>query len=662
MVEKEERVCLGCQNKFKPNHKLKGRQKTCGKQECRRKHRCFYQRRWRKLNQSVEQEYQAKRKSGREKDFWKEYRRLHPEYECRNRKLSRLRKRLKREGLQRKLDIVQVIENAKKLHSLNEFATRHRSFVLELNGIKPEQRGKAHADTGTSSLHFGKRMGARRIAKILKINRKSVRLVLSKRAVSLVAERRKRGSIIDPYKSHIAEFLEKVPDIPTHTILMRMREKGYSGGYTVLREWVKTQRVFAQRPREAFLSLEFAPGECAQVDWGEFGDVFSNGVKVHCFLITLCYSRLLYIEFTRSEKFEEFIRCHENAFQFFGGVPQECWYDNLRSAVVERMGSLIRFNSRFLAYMGHHGIKPHACNPARGNEKGRVESGVKFVRSSFWPGRQFKDFEDLQDQGRTWLRDIANKREHGATHKIPILHFERDERCALRPMNPYRYDTDEVFTRVVPPTFHVLYDTNKYSVPWTLVGMSVTIRVSDQFIKVFYNEKFVTQHERQYKKLRTISKPEHSTGLLERKPGATRTTWQLSAIKGMGEDIAKYVDLLRSGSRSLRSEVAKLLALTTIYGEGAVNSAVSELLKLGIVGVENLELALKNSATHQEALNPRPMNFQNSKLNRVVPTVDLRRFDALLFKSAADEPKDASENLGDVHGNHESTRNDESTS
>ena len=118
-----------------------------------------------------------------------------------------------------------------------------------------------------------------------------------------------------------------------------------------------------------------------------------------CFAMILCYSRLLYIEFTRSEKFEGFIWCHENAFRSFGGlVPKECWYDNLTSTVTDRMDSLVRCNVGFMACLGHHGVRPHACNSAKGNEKGRVEDVIKYIRSSFWPGRKFTDFEDLCKQ------------------------------------------------------------------------------------------------------------------------------------------------------------------------------------------------------------------------------------------------------------------------
>jgi hypothetical protein len=352
--------------------------------------------------------------------------------------------------------------------------------------------------------------------------------------------------------------------------------------------------------------------------------------------MVLCFSRLLYIEFTQSEKFEEFIRCHENAFRFFGGlVPQECWYDNLTSAVTDRMGSLVRFNSRFMAYMGHHGIHPHACNPARGNEKGRVESGVKLIRSSFWPARKFANFEDLCRQGTQWRDEIANCREHRATRKIPSLHFEADEKRFLRPMNPHPYETDELFSRVVPPTFHITYDTNQYSVPWTLVGMNVTVRVNDREIKVFYNERFVTRHERCYKKQQTISQAEHSEGLMARKPGAAREGWQLQAVKQIGHSMGPYLDLLRSGQRSMRTEVARILALATVYGETEVNEAATELLSRSIVGVDSLEISLKaRNHPSEKELMPAPLNFQKAKLNRVVPTVDLRRYDALLFESA----------------------------
>jgi len=481
--------------------------------------------------------------------------------------------------------------------------------------------------------YYGQKQSMRRIARELELNRKSVEAVIERRAVILRPRGRPKASILDPFKPRIAEILKANPSISVETLLQLLRNDGYHGGYTILREWVKLQRELPHRSREAFLRIQFAPGECAQVDWAEFGDVFGDGVKIHCFLMVLCYSRLLYIEFTRSEKFEEFLRCHENAFRYFGGVPRECWYDNLRSAVIERMGSLIHFNPLFMAYLGHHGIHPHACNPARGNEKGRVEDAVKFLRSSFWAGRKFRDFEGLCAQAAQWRDQIANQREHRVTRKIPRLLFDAEEKATLLPMNPSPYDTDEILTRVVPPNFHIPYDTNRYSVPWTLVGHSVTVRVNARDLTVFYHDRFITRHERCYLKYQTISQEAHSRGLIERKPGVLRDTWQVSAVKQMGEPMPKYLELLRGGHRSLRFEVSKILALATVYGEQAVRQAAAELLNHQIIGAENLELSLKRAHPPETELAPKPLVFQNDKLNRVVPMVDLRRYDALLFAS-----------------------------
>jgi transposase len=479
---------------------------------------------------------------------------------------------------------------------------------------------------------YSEKRSIRSIAEELGITRDSVRRVVKRRQVHLQVQIGKKPSILDPYKDQIAELLKRDPRIGAAAVLNQIREMGYMGGITILHDYLKTKRENPARAREAFLRLEFAPGEAAQVDWGEFGDVFGDGIKIHCFAMVLCYSRYIYIEFTRSEKFEDFIRSHENAFRFYGGAPKECWYDNLRTAVSDRMGSLVRFNARFMAYMGHHGIRPHACNPARGNEKGRVEDLIKYIRSNFWAGRKFESFEDLTKQAILWRNQTANQRQHRSTHRIVRLQFESEEKKALLPLNPHPYDTDEVISRVVPPDFHILYETNRYSVPWTLVGLTVTIRIHSQTLKIYYNERLVAAHVRQYRKNRVITLDSHKTGLLERKPGGSKESWQLSAVKRIGPQMNEYIELLRSGHRSLRVELAKILALATVYGDQAVHLACRELLSLSMIGVEHLELTLKKKY-HPSQKRPELMNFQNQKLNRIVPVPDLRRYDALLFES-----------------------------
>lgn len=511
--------------------------------------------------------------------------------------------------------------------------------------LKPEVQAQILA------MHFSENRPVRAIAKVLGINRKSVAAVVARRSVRAEPgpPAKPRKSILDPYKTAIQEKLLRDPAIPATALHQSLRRLGFTGSVRHLRAYVLSVRV-SPKPKEAFLKLSFEPGECAQVDWGEFGEVFGDGSVVHAFVMVLCYSRRIYVEFTRSERFEEFIRCHERAFRFFGGRPKECWYDNLTTAVTERIGKLIRFNARFHAYCGHHGVTPYACTPASGNEKGRVEDGVKYIRSSFWPDRRFRDFADLQAQCADWVSCTANVREHRSHRRIPELVFEHEEKQHLMALNPHSYETDEIISKEVPPQFHLTYETNQYSVPWTLVAMVVTVRIDHESLRIYYGEKMVARHERHYGKYKTFTQAEHQAGLLERKPGADHHTWQVSLVKQAGEAMERYLKLIAAGHRSLRSEVRRLVALITVYGAESVNQAASELLSRGVVGVENLEMLLKVQGA--PATQPEPLRFQSSKLSRMTGIPDLRPYDALLFEND-DTP--GTENTGNSDTNDAAT-------
>lgn len=483
------------------------------------------------------------------------------------------------------------------------------------------------------NLYYSDKRSMESIARELGLNRKTVIRIVRRREVLLVPRHRERRTQLEPFKEVLRAQLKKDPKVTGSALLNQLRSLGYTGGITVLRDFLMRERGQMVRPREAFLRLEFGPGEVAQVDWGEFGDVFGDGIKIHCFAMVMAFSRMVYVEFTRSEKFEEFIRCHENAFRFFGGAPRECWYDNLTSAVSDRMGGLIRFNARFMAYMAHHSVRPHACNVARGNEKGRVEDLIKYIRMNFWSGRMFTDFDDLTKQLFAWRDQTANVREHRTTRRVVRLFFESDERPKLLPLNPVPYDTDEIFSRNITSDFHLQYETNRYSVPWTLVGMTVTVRVNPIEIKIYYHEKFICSHQRSYLKNKVFTHEPHREGLLARKPGATRETWQLGYVKGLGPGMAEYVELIRQGPRSLKYELSRLIGLVTVYGNDTVIAACKECLGSGVVGVDSLELFLKRSHHPSKTnLRPAPMTFNTEKLNRVHPEVDLRKYDALYFE------------------------------
>jgi transposase len=484
-------------------------------------------------------------------------------------------------------------------------------------------------------LAYAERWSLTRIAQHLGVNWKSVRKVVTRRSVALTpAPPRPRTTLLTPFHARLQALLAEDPERSAVNILQRLRAEGYRGGITTLR--VHLARARPRPAREAFVPLTFAPGEAMQIDWGEFGDVFGLGRAVHAFVLVLCYSRLLTVEFTFAQTLEAFLRCHEHAVAFLGGCAREAWYDNVATAVAERRGRLVRFHPRFLAYAGHHGFRPVACTPGRGNEKGRVEDAIKYLRANFWPGRTFRDLADLNAQAQAWRDSIANQREHRGTRKIPSLHVA-EERPYLLPLRE-PYDTDEVRSVVVPPTFRIAFDGNRYSVPWRLVGKPVTLRAAADTVTLWYGTHRVARHPRCWRRDVEIVTPAHAEGLLAQKPGA-QGQWQVQAVEQLGPHAQRYLALLRAGTRSLRAELEHLLLLTTLYGPAQVEAALGALLAQAIVGSHHVEQWLKLQSAGPVA--PAPLTLGDPRLTVPVPRPNLQRYEALLLDAPREEDVDA---------------------
>ena len=220
-----------------------------------------------------------------------------------------------------------------------------------------------------------------------------------------------RVSKLDAFKGQIVRWLDTHP-FSAQQIYQRLCEAGFAGGRTIVKDYVHRIRP---RHQEAFLKLDFAPGETAQVDWGEYGSigVGSTRRRLSFFLMVLCYSRRMYLEFTVSQTSEFFLSCHENAFAAFGGVPSEIMVDNLKSAVLQRLvGVAPVFNPKYLDFSRHWGFEIKPCNVRSGNEKGRVENGVGYVKKNFLAGLVLPDFCALQPAATLWMDTVANVRMH----------------------------------------------------------------------------------------------------------------------------------------------------------------------------------------------------------------------------------------------------------
>ena len=247
-----------------------------------------------------------------------------------------------------------------------------------------------------------------------------------------------RSSKLDPFKASIIRMLDKYP-YSAAQVWQRLREQGFEGGYSIVKDYVRSIRP---RKQPAFLKLAFAPGECAQVDWGSFGSVAVGQTqrRLSFFVMVLCYSRMMYVEFTVSQTMEHFLACHQHAFEFFGGVPQKVMVDNLKSAVLKRaLGQEPLLNPKYADFAGHLGFTIAPCNVGKGNEKGRVENGVGYVKKNFLAGLDIAPFSALNPAAKHWLESIANVRVHGETRQPPAELWPK-EKPYLSPLPPHPFD------------------------------------------------------------------------------------------------------------------------------------------------------------------------------------------------------------------------------
>jgi hypothetical protein len=231
----------------------------------------------------------------------------------------------------------------------------------------------------------------------------------------------------------------------------------------------------------ATVRFETEPGEQAQVDWASFGYIEHQGGRrrLYAFIMTLGWSRVMYLEFTVSADAYRFLRCHVHAFEYFGGAPRQLLHDNLKTAVLSRDDNhAVHWNPRYLDFAGYYGFTPRACQPYRAQTKGKVENGVRYVRGNFWPGLRFTDLVDLNRQARTWLDGVANVRVHGTTGEVPWhrLPLEGLQSIDQRP----RYDTCVISHRRSSRDCLISYDGNYYSVPAEYALHRLTVKETEQ--------------------------------------------------------------------------------------------------------------------------------------------------------------------------------------
>lgn len=296
-------------------------------------------------------------------------------------------------------------------------------------------------------------------------DRKTVRAALDRPLIPSSQKGQTRSSKLDAFEPYLEQRIARGV-LNAAKLYREIVDQGYTGKDRLVRSFVQPRREAYRQAVEATVRFETEPGEQAQVDWGHFGTLIHQGRqrRLYAFVMTLGWSRAMYLEYTVSVDTAWWLRCHIHAFDYFGGVPESVLHDNLKTAVLSRaMDDTIHWNPRYLDFAHYYGFRPQACAPYRARTKGKVENGIRYVRGNFWPGLRFTTLADLNDQAQTWLAEVANARVHGTTGKVPWAQLPAEQLRPLHGKPPY--DTSVIGFRRSTRDCLVSYGGNYYSVP-----------------------------------------------------------------------------------------------------------------------------------------------------------------------------------------------------
>jgi len=489
-------------------------------------------------------------------------------------------------------------------------------------------------------LYWSERWPIRKIERHLRMSWRTIKKYLD--APAQAPAQRQRESKLDPFKTTIAEWLEKDPSVTSAVIEQKLRSLGYRGGHTILREYVHTTRPQLKSSR-AFLRMEPPPGERFEVDWGHFGvlDYSGDKRKLYAFALVEAHSRMLYLEFTHSQTFETFVRCHVHAFTALAGVAREIAYDNLATAVAEHDGRLVRFLPRFLAFAREYGFFPKACNVAAGWEKGKVERAIGYARKSFWPLREFTDLHDVNRQSRQWLAEIANQRLHRETRQRPIDRFQAS---ALRPLPVIPYDYRDNVETLVYKDLRLHFDGNRYCVPPRFVGRRLTLKADSSSVTIYDRVNEIVSYPRCWRRGQTLGADRFEAELAQLRPAAKRSQAQqrlFAVLDGYCSQamLEAYLRDMANTDRALSRQLTELLELVRQYGPEPVADAIEKASVAHAFGADYVANILRQQQSPRQS--QPPLRLRDERLNDLATDpLSLLQYDAFILDSAkeSDDP------------------------
>jgi transposase len=467
----------------------------------------------------------------------------------------------------------------------------------------------------------------RKIARTLCLSRDSVAKYLANPALKKPII--KKPSKLDPFKPEIDRLLAIDPEASAEVIRQRLALSGFDGGNTIVKDYLRTVRP-AKKKRRAFVRYESPPGEQIQIDWGHFGSLpYANtSRKLYCMALIESHSRMLYLEFTHSQRQETLHRCLLNGFLFFQGAPKKLVHDNMLTAVTERDGPLIRFNDSFLAFLRPFRTVPLACNPGQPHEKGKIEKGaIHYIRHNFWPLRFFKDLADLQSQANHWRDHVANVRLHETTGEKPSLRFRPDLMTALPESFPDCRDTQAA---KVHTDFSIRFDANTYTVPPWLVGKQVLVKADQDVVTIYFKDKAVATHQRSWLRRERVESAHHREEA-QRYRIKHWHTQDVAFLISLGEEVKVYLERLAQTRLPLKKNIQMLLALKDEYGSTSLIEAIKQASAHNAYGADYIQNILYQEMTPLRV--HLPVKLSQQELNRIrLDEPSLAEYDTFAIK------------------------------
>jgi transposase len=407
---------------------------------------------------------------------------------------------------------------------------------------------------------------------------------------------------IDALMPWLQETLERYPRLRATVLHRMLRERGFTGGVSQLRRVVRELRP---RQREVFVRLASLPGEAAQVDWADFGAVTIGRAlrRLSAFVMTLCHSRALYVEFFFDQRLANFLRAHVRAFEHFAGVTRQVTTDNLRSVVLERRGHQIRFHPRYLDLAGVYCFEPRPCHVGRGNEKGRCERSIRFLRESFFAAQTFTSLEALNHRVQRWVAEVAGQRPWPDDPARTVAEvFTHDEQARLLALPRHRLDLSDRITVSTTKTLWVRFDRNEYSIPPTAVGRELTLYATDTEVRLVDAIREVARHRRSYDQRERLTDPAHIAALLTSKRAALAAAVD-SPLRLAVPEVEAFLSAAFPRRRPTALLTSRLTHLLALYGAAALGAALREALERGTPTLAAVEYLLEK---HRRAARRRP--------------------------------------------------------